>query len=96
MNQSIEQYCDAIASGELNADSSSGSTWGIIRSNQTNAPKDINHEVCIYIINCCMNEPSYFSDFYVSLALNYAILNMPCQRLTTCTRLLTSPHYQRP
>ncbi|KAI8843746.1 hypothetical protein BC829DRAFT_363978 [Chytridium lagenaria] len=59
MNKAVEQYCDAIGTGELKAAESAttGSTWSSLlqtassKQQQSNAPKDITNESCVKLCN---------------------------------------------
>ncbi|RKO83581.1 hypothetical protein BDK51DRAFT_50831, partial [Blyttiomyces helicus] len=53
VSKAIEQYCDAIALGEIKAEPAHGSGWtaGLLGTKAVNGPKDIANESCVKLCN---------------------------------------------
>jgi uncharacterized protein (UPF0303 family) len=60
VNKAIEQYCDAIGTGELKVEPNSGTAWTALLQarvaagaggSNSSAPKDITHESCVKLCN---------------------------------------------
>ncbi|KAJ3414132.1 hypothetical protein HDV05_007076 [Chytridiales sp. JEL 0842] len=52
INKAVEQYCDAIGTGELKVEPSTGTTWAaLLQSRSSNGPKDVTNESCVKLCN---------------------------------------------